>query len=493
MAIKQLTRKKDGLGLWSLTGLVVGSMIGAGIFNLVQGTAEAAGPLATIIAWLITGVGMIFLILSFRNLTIKKPKLNAGVYSYAEAGFGKYVGFNSAWGYWISAWIGNIAYAVAVFSALGYFFPDLFGKGQNWASVVGMSVLLWSVHLLILKGVKTASFINALVTAAKLIPLAIFLLAIFLSFKVGLFNQDLWGLAGNNFDMGAVIEQVKNMMLVTVWVFIGIEGAVVFSGHAKKRSDIIKATLIGFSGVLSIYVLMTVLAFGVATQKDLAALDSPAMSMLLERLVGPWGAWLVNIGLMIAVLGGWLAWTMFAAELPYQAAKNKTFPSIFAKENKVGAPVVSLLVTNILVQIFLLTIPGTEGSAYNIGISIATSAILIPYALTAFYQLKVSLQEKKTVKYRAFNIFVGVMASVYAVWLVYAAGMQYLLITVFLYAPGMLVYVLMQIKNRKKIFTLYELLLAVVVIALFAYAVQQLLAGALDETLGIKIADLIGQ
>ena len=180
MAIKQLARKKDGLGLWSLTGLVVGSMIGAGIFNLVQGTAEAAGPLATIIAWLITGVGMIFLILSFRNLTIKKPKLNAGVYSYAEAGFGKYVGFNSAWGYWISAWIGNIAYAVAVFSALGYFFPDLFGKGQNWASVVGMSVLLWSVHLLILKGVKTASFINALVTAAKLIPLAIFLLAIFL-------------------------------------------------------------------------------------------------------------------------------------------------------------------------------------------------------------------------------------------------------------------------------------------------------------------------
>ena len=153
----------------------------------------------------------------------------------------------------------------------------------------------------------------------------------------------------------------------------------------------------------------------------------------------------------------------------------------------------SLLVTNILVQIFLLTIPGTEGSAYNIGISIATSAILIPYALTAFYQLKISLQEKRTVKHRAFNTFVGVMASAYAIWLIYAAGIEYLLITVFLYAPGILVYVLMQIKNRKKIFTLYELLLAVIVVALFVYALQQLLAGALDETLGIKIADLIGQ
>lgn len=493
MAIKQIARKKEGLGLWSLVGLVVGSMVGAGIFNLVQGTAQAAGPIATIIAWLITGVGMIFLILSFRNLTIKKPRLNAGIYSYAEAGFGKYVGFNSAWGYWISAWIGNIAYATAVFSALGYFFPSVFADGQNWVSVIGMSVLLWGVYFLILGGVKTASFINAVVTAAKLIPLAIFILAIFISFRLGLFNQDLWGLAGKTFSASAAIEQVRNMMLVTVWVFIGIEGAVVFSGHAKKRSDIIKATLIGFIAVLSMYVLMTVLAFGVASQSELANLSSPAMANLLEKMVGSWGAWLVNIGLIISVVGGWLAWTMFAAELPYQAAKNKAFPAIFAKENDHNAPIVSLLVTTILVQLFMLSIPGTNGSAYNIGIMISTSAILIPYALSAFYQLKLSIGEKKTVAHRSFNIFVGVMASIYALWLLYAAGLEYLLITVFLYAPGMIVYVLMRIKNRKKIFTKYEFVLAVAIALLFVFAVQQLLTGKLDATLGISIADILGK
>ena len=105
----QQTQQESKLGWRSLTGLVIGSMIGAGIFNLVRNTAESAGPLATIIAWLVTGVGMVFLVLSFRNLAEKRPDLDAGIYSYAEAGFGKYVGFNSAWGYWISAWIGNLA------------------------------------------------------------------------------------------------------------------------------------------------------------------------------------------------------------------------------------------------------------------------------------------------------------------------------------------------------------------------------------------------
>lgn len=491
MATVKHLAKKDALGLWQLTGLVIGSMIGAGIFNLVQGTASAAGPLATILAWLITGVGMTFLILSFSNLNKKKPGLKAGIYSYAEAGFGKYVGFNSAWGYWISAWIGNIAYAATAFAAIGYFFPQLFDDGQNWASVIGMSVVLWAVHFLILRGVKGASMINFFITAAKLLPLGIFLITLFAFFKLDLFNKDLWGLMGQPLTLAAIGEQVKSMMLVTVWVFIGIEGAVVYSGRAKKRADVAKATIIGFLGVLSLYVLMTVLAFGAAAQGDLAALDAPAMATLLEKLVGTWGAVLVNIGVIISVIGGWLAWTMFAAELPYQAAKNGTFPASFAKENEHGAPVFALLVTNILVQFFMLTIPATKGSVYNIGIMVATSTILIPYALTAFYQLKLSLKEKSTVANRSANIFVGVMASIYSIWLVYAAGLEYLLVTVFVYAPGLIVYVLMRIKNGKKVFTVYELLLALAIIALTIFAVQQLLAGNLDETLGITIKDLI--
>lgn len=482
----QQTQQAGKLGWRSLSGLVIGSMIGAGIFNLVRNTAESAGPLATLIAWLVTGVGMAFLVLSFRNLAAKRPDLDAGIYSYAEAGFGKYVGFNSAWGYWISAWIGNIAYAVTAFAALGYFFPHVFEDGQNWISAVGMTILLWGVHWLILKGVRTASVVNLMITIAKIVPLIVFLIVVVLAFKFNIFSQDLWGVAGENLTLQSVVNQVKDMMLVTVWVFIGIEGAVVFSGRAKKQSDVIKATFVGLGAVLAIYVLMTVLSFGVATQPELAGLKDPAMANLLERVVGPWGAWLVNVGLIIAVLGGWLAWTMFAAELPYQAAKTGSFPKFFAKENKAHVPKNSLLVTNLLVQIFILTVPLTHGSVYNIGIAIATSAILIPYALTAFYQLKFSLQEDPDTKHRALNVFVGVMASVYSVWLVYAAGLNNLLVTVFLYAPGVIVYGWMRKQQSKKIFTSLEWVLVVILLILLIFASQQLLVGALNETLGIN-------
>ena len=353
-----------------------------------------------------------------------------------------------------------------------------------------MSILLWGVHCLILRGVRTASAVNLLITIAKIVPLMVFLVAIIAAFKLDIFSKDLWGLAGSNLSLGAILHQVKEMMIVTVWVFIGIEGAVVFSGRAKQRSDVVKATFIGFAAVLALYVLMTVLAFGVATQPELAGLKDPAMALLLEKVVGPWGAWLVNIGLIIAVLGGWLAWTMFAAELPYQAAKTGAFPAFFAKENKVGVPKNSLLVTNALVQLFILTIPLTSGSVYNIGIAIATSAILVPYALTAFYQLKYSALEKPETKGRAANILIGVMASVYSVWLVYAAGVENLLVTVFLYVPGIVVYGLMRKQQGKKSFTTLEWLLVAALLVALAYALFQLLTGGLDKTLGITMPKL---
>ena len=144
------------LGLFTLTALVVGSMIGGGAFNLASDMAKGAGAGAIIIGWVITGIGMIALGLSFQNLTVKRPDLDGGIFSYAKAGFGNFMGFNSAWGYWLSAWLGNVAYGTLLFSSLGYFFP-IFEGGQNVASIIGASVLLWCVHMLILRGVQSAS------------------------------------------------------------------------------------------------------------------------------------------------------------------------------------------------------------------------------------------------------------------------------------------------------------------------------------------------
>ncbi|MGQ0422962.1 amino acid permease, partial [Bacillus sp. HC-Mk] len=139
---------------------------------------------------------------------------------------------------------------------------------------------------------------------------------------------------------------------VTLWVFIGVEGAVVLSSRAKNRSDVGKATVIGLIGTLIIYMLITLLSLGLMQQADIAGLKNPAMAYLFESVVGKWGAIFINLGLVISVLGAWLGWTLLASEIPYLAAKDGVFPKWFAKENKNKAPVNSLWITNGLIQIF---------------------------------------------------------------------------------------------------------------------------------------------
>jgi arginine:ornithine antiporter / lysine permease len=447
------------LGLFSLIGLVVGSMIGGGAFALPADMAKGAGVGAIIIGWLITGMGMVSLAFVYQNLSMRKPDLNGGVYSYAKAGFGDYMGFNSAWGYWLSALLGNVSYAVMMFGALGYFFPVL-GKGNNGLSIVLASLLIWSIQLLISRGVRQAAFINVITTIAKLVPIFVFLTCLVIAFKVDVFSLDIWGQASA--DLGSVVDQVKSTMLITLWVFIGIEGAVVISGRAEKRQDIGKATVIGLVGTLTIYVLISVLSLGVMKQADLAALDTPSMAYVLESIVGPWGAVIINLGLVISLLGALLGWSMLAAEIPYVAAKDGMFPKIFAKENQQGAPVHSLLFTNLLVQTALL-ITLFSNSTYQVLYSIASSAILIPYLFSGLYALKLVVTGETYAENpngRGKDLILASLSSVYAAWLIYAAGLEYILMVTILYAVGIGVFIRTKQEKGQKIFLNAEKILA---------------------------------
>src|SRR3954447_10066978 len=185
----EATRK---LTLWPLVALVVGSMIGGGVFNLPSDMSAHASPAAIIIGWLITGTGMLMLAFVYQSLAVRKPALNSGPYAYARAGFGPYIGFQSAWGYWISAWLGNVSYAVAIFGSLAYFFP-FFGKGNNLQSVIGASVALWAIHFLVLRGAKQAAFINVVTTCAKIAPLVAFAIVAIVAFNFDKFTLHLWG------------------------------------------------------------------------------------------------------------------------------------------------------------------------------------------------------------------------------------------------------------------------------------------------------------
>lgn len=451
------------LGKTSLIGLVIGSMIGGGAFNIISDMGGQAGGLAIMIGWIITAIGMISLAFVFQNLTNVRPDLEGGIYSYAQAGFGDFIGFSSAWGYWFAAFLGNVAYATLLMSAIGNFFP-IFKGGNTLPSIIVASFLLWGVHFLILRGVETVAFINSIVTVAKLIPIFLVIICMIVVFDFDTFKAGFYGMTSGGtgiFSWGDTMSQVKSTMLVTVWVFTGIEGAVVFSGRAKSKKDVGTATVIGLVSVLVIYFLMTVLAQGVIQQNQIADLASPSMAQVLEHIVGHWGSVLVNIGLIISVLGAWLGWTLLAGELPFIVAKDGLFPKWFAKENKNKAPINALLITNILVQIFLISMLFTD-SAYQFAFSLASSAILIPYMFSAFYQLKYTIEHKghATVKQWA----IGIIASIYAIWLVYAAGIDYLLLTMLLYIPGLFVYRFVQRNNHKPLTKGDYILFAVIII-----------------------------
>ncbi|WP_395610803.1 arginine-ornithine antiporter [Pseudomonas sp. B22129] len=457
------------LRLGALVALVVGSMIGGGIFSLPQNMAASADVGAVLIGWVITAIGMLTLAFVFQTLANRKPDLDGGVYAYAKAGFGDYMGFSSAWGYWISAWLGNVGYFVLLFSTLGYFFP-LFGEGNTPAAVIGASVLLWAVHFLVLRGIKEAAFINLVTTVAKVVPLVLFVLIALFAFKLDIFTADIWGV--KNPDLGSVMNQVRNMMLVTVWVFIGIEGASIFSSRAEKRSDVGKATVIGFITVLLFLMLVNVLSLGIMTQPELAKLQNPSMAAVLEHVVGHWGAVLISVGLIISLLGALLSWVLLCAEIMFAAAKDHTMPEFMRKENANHVPVNALWLTNAMVQLFLV-ITLFSASTYLSLIYLATSMILVPYLWSAAYALLLAVRGEtyeNALRERKKDLFIGAIALIYAVWLLYAGGTKYLLLSALLYAPGAILFAKAKRELGKPVFTNVEKLIfaAVVIGALVA-------------------------
>ncbi|KGY07773.1 basic amino acid/polyamine antiporter [Vibrio sinaloensis] len=426
------------LGLGSLTAIVIGSMIGAGVFSLPQNMASVASPAAVMIGWTITGIGMIFLALSFQKLAFHRPHVDSGVFGYAREGFGDFVGFCSAWGYWLSAMLANVSYLVIVFSTLGMLFdtPDnvIFGQGNTWVSVAGASCLLWLVHALVLRGVQTAALINMVTTYAKLVPLLIFVFCAFVAFSWDTFTLDFTGLHfGDQHDL---LAQVKSTMLVTVWVFIGIEGAVVVSSRARNRKDIGRATILGLLTALAIYVFVTLLSMGVVKPIELATYQNPSMATVLTQILGPWGQYIISVGLLISVCGAFLSWTVLASEAPYLCAKEKMFPSRYGELNQAGSPVKPLTLTNVWIQISLIVVM-FAGSTYDTLLIIASEMILVPYFLVGAFVLKIAIEEKN----RGSLLLVGAGATIYGVWLLYASGLNYLLLSAVLYVPGLYFYI----------------------------------------------------
>ena len=459
------------LGIFGLAGIVISSMIGGGIFSLPQNMAQSASVGGVLLAWLITGLGIWFIANTFRLLADLKPDLTSGIYMYARSGFGPYMGFNIGWSYWLCQICGNVGYAVITMDALNYFFPGVFAGGNNLASIIGGSLLIWGFNWLVLRGVKQATQINLIATIAKIVPLILFCIIMIFVFHLDQFDSNFWGRLGH-MKLGSVGDQVKNCMLVTLWSFIGIEGAVVLSGRAKSQKDVGCATIMGFLGCLAIYVLLSVLPYGFMSQPELAQIANPSTAGVLARVVGPWGAWLMNVGLIVAVLSSWLSWTMITAQMPQSMAQNGTFPKCFARENEKGAPSVSLWMTSLLMQLAMLLVYFSN-NAWNTMLSITGVMVLPAYLFSCLYLWKICDEEKISVASQWMAKITGILGSVYAIWLIYAAGLKYLLMAVVFIAMGLPVYVMAKRETVKTgcVFSKDEKALVILILLVAAFAV----------------------
>lgn len=443
--------EKQGLGLFKLTCFAIGTTLASGVFSMFSDMAQnGAGTLAVMIGWAIAGVGMYGLAMCFNRLSIVRPELKSGIYAYAREGFGEYIGFNSAWGYWISAILSQVSFATLLFAALGQFMP-VFAGGNNLASIIGASIIVWLFTFMVMGGVQEAVTINAVIVIAKIVPILAFIVfVIFLgAFDLNIFLDNFFGE-----DTGlSLSQQILETTYTTVWIFTGIEGAVVISGRARSTAVAGKATEFSFLTLLILYVMISILSMGVMPRSELAGLASPAMAGLLASVVGPWGATLINIGVIISIAGAMFSYSIVTADSAFAPAVYGCFPRFLTGENKKGAPRAALLVTGAIIQILLIVVY-FQSSTYQAMYTLATSAIMIPFVLSALFCLKTTIEDRRAhrnnVNFKTW--LVSILGTVYGLWMLYATGMDNVIISAMIFAPGVLFYGWSRIQNRQRVF-----------------------------------------
>ena len=462
------TEAKPGNGvqrvtLTTLTGMVVGGMVGAGVFSLPRRFATETAIPGALIAWAVAGTGMLMLAFVFQTLAIRKPDLDSGVYAYAKAGFGEYLGFFSAFGYWASACVGNVTYWVLIMSTVGGIVPAL-GEGDTALAVLLSTVGIWAFAALILRGVEEAATINKIVTVAKVIPILVFILLALFALDLDVFIDNLS--AGG---LGSLFSQVRGTMLATVFVFLGVEGASVYSRYAQKREDVGRATVLGFVSVLSVFATVTIVSYGILPRAEIAELRQPSMAGVMEAAVGSWGNVFVSVGLIVSVLGAYLAWTLMAAEVLFVAAKDDDMPRFIRRENEAEAPVAALLLTTALIQLMLF-VTLVSDDAFNFMLNMTSALTLIPFLLAAAYALKLAPGRPR-------ELVVAGLATLYTAFLLFAAGPKYMLVSFIIYAPGSILFVMARREQGRRVFSPGELVILAVSVVGAVIGVVALIAG----------------
>jgi APA family basic amino acid/polyamine antiporter len=431
---------KRSMGLWMTTALVIGNMVGSGVFLLPAALSAAAGPVS-ILAWVFTGLGAMALALVFARLGGRFPR-SGGPYVYARRAFGDFVGFQTAWGYWIAAWAGNAAITVAFVGYAAVFWPAL-GTHNLLAAIVGISVI-WMLTFVNILGIRQGAQVQLVTTVLKFVPLVIIGV-------VGLFFID-----GSNltpFAPHGTWSAISAAAPLTLWAFIGLESATVAAEEVKDPERTIpRATIIGTLAATLVYMLTTFVIMGVLPAGELSASGSPFAAAAGAMFGGSWDKVLAAVA-MVATFGALNGWILLTARVPLAAAEDGLFPKQFANVHGTRrTPVFGLVVSSVLVT-GLMLMNYTKGlvDAFTFVILLATLTTLVPYAFSAAAQAQLYLTERELFDVRHFarDLLIAALAFAYSIWAITGSGKDIIAKGFVLLMAAIPVYVYMSWQKRR--------------------------------------------
>lgn len=401
------------LGLWTLTSLVCGNMIGSGIFLLPSSLAKFGS--VSLLSWIFTGFGAMLIGLVLARLAVLMPRIG-GPYAYCESAFGDYIGFQIAYGYWISMWVGNAAIVIAFVGYLGVFFPSL---TQNHLLSFSVAVLtVWFLTFVNIRGVRGAGFVQLVTTVLKLSPLLFIVLFCLPHIHLSYLHPF-------NLTQDSNLNALTQAATLTLWAFIGLESATIPADNVENpKRNIPRATIYGISIATLLYILSSAVVMLVVPNAQLRESCAP-FADAANMIMGHWGKWFVAAGAAISCFGTLNGWILMQGQIPLAAAKDKLFPEVFGKLTRGGVPYIALIISSVLISgLLLFTLNENLIKQFTNIILLATLSGLIPYFFSCMAELIFLVDDPKKVNPKRFGIssIISVLGGLYAYWAIIGSG-----------------------------------------------------------------------
>jgi len=403
------------LGLWTSTSLVVGNMIGAGIFLMPAAMASYGG--IGLLGWVFSAIGSFFIAKVFSNLSKLIPNATGGPYAYTRAGFGDFAGFLVAWGYCISICCANAAIVVSFVSAMSVFFPIL--ATNTVAAVLTGLCTLWFITWINTMGVAISGKFQLVTTMLKLIPLLLVAVGGLLFINPSNFHP--FNLSGMN-----TFDAITRTATMTMFAFVGIECATIPAGSTENSGKTVSsATILGVLVVTLVYILGSFSVMGVIPPSVLEKSLTPYADAAVV-IYGPAAKYLVSGGVAIAAFGALNGWVLVQGQVPFAIAKDKLFPAIFGRLNTKGVPTYGMIISCTIISL-LMIMNYSKGlvEQFKFLLLLSTLSVLVPYLLSAAAYIVVGT--KKSALHKASLVSVvllGMLAFIYALWEISGSGYQ---------------------------------------------------------------------